>query len=251
MPIGPTSPVGIFALEEIVKLLRRPWIALLIVLASFAAFGSDSAALNSPAQISPLREFAADIVRRDSDGGNATTIGRLYAARGKVHIETVDLPGGFFLIDPAASTWLVRPAQRVYMNARRSSTLTQIFVPIEAADPCPGWRIALQDAGVGRGAEHWGCERLGDLVFRVGTLNPAPEDRDANDSIERRFIDQRLQFPIKALGADGVSLTLENIQLASQPDQLFSVPSDYRLLDPQALVERIKHSDVWAAPADP
>jgi hypothetical protein len=215
-----------------VKVLRFS-IAVLTGLTSLTAFSLDSQAVNSPS-----REFAADIVRRDGRGESAVTVARLYAGRGKVRIEALDVPGGFFLIDHASSALLVRPGQRIYMNARQSSLLTQIFVPIDAADPCPEWRAAHEDADAGKAAEHWICQRLGRSVFRVG------------DS-EQRFINPQLQFPVKRLGADGVSLTLEHIQVAPQSAELFMVPADYHLLDPRALVERIKHSDVWAGPADP
>jgi hypothetical protein len=229
-----------------VKVLR-PLIGVLGALASFAALGLDSPALNPSPLNSPTQDFAADVVRRDSQGGSAVTVGRLYAAHGKVRIEVMDLPGGFFLIDHTSSALLVRPGQRIYMNARQSSPLTQIFVPVDAADPCPQWRAALEDAGAGKQTDHWLCERLGDSVFGVGA-----EDRTTDGpAIERRFLNPQLRFPVKILGADGVSLTLEHIQVAPQAAGLFSVPSDYHLLDPHALVERIKHSDVWAGPADP
>jgi hypothetical protein len=32
---------------------------------------------------------------------------------------------------------------------------------------------------------------------------------------------------------------------------LFTLPGDYGLFDPRAVVERIKHSDVWVEPATP
>jgi hypothetical protein len=32
-----------------------------------------------------------------------------------------------------------------------------------------------------------------------------------------------------------------------QPTELFALPPGYQHFDPQALIERIKHSDVWAA----
>lgn len=38
---------------------------------------------------------------------------------------------------------------------------------------------------------------------------------------------------------------LEHIQVGPQPASLFTVPADYRKLDPQALIKRIQKSDVW------
>jgi hypothetical protein len=219
----------------------RPLIAMVICLISVSARGLES----------PTREFAADIVSRDSSGDAPVTVARLYAARGKVRIEAGDLPDGFFLIDhDAPSALLVRPGQRVYMNARQSSPLTQIFVPVDATDPCRQWRLALDDAGAGTGAEHWRCDV---------PENPAKDARNtrefrivsADQTAQQRFIDSQLQFPVKVISADGSSLTLEHILVAPQPAGLFTVPSDYHAFDPRALVERIKHSDVWAAPPAP
>lgn len=219
----------------------RPLIAMVICLISVSASGLES----------PTREFAADIVSRDSRGDAPVTVARLYAARGKVRIEAGDLPDGFFLIDhDAASALLVRPGQRVYMNARQSSPLTQIFVPVDATDPCRQWRLALDDAGAGTGTEHWRCDVL---------ESPAKDARNtrefrivsADQVAQQRFIDTQLQFPVKVISADGSSLTLEHIRVAPQPAGLFTVPSDYHAFDPRALVERIKHSDVWAAPPAP
>jgi hypothetical protein len=203
-------------------------------------------ALNSPA-----RELSADIVGRHGDGADATTVARLYAAHGKVRIEPVELAGSFLLIDhEAASTLLVRPGQRVYMKARQSSVLTEIFVPIDIADPCGQWRSAVEDAGGGKGAGDWRCERYakvnmhGRKAFEFHTAS-------AGNTGDKRFIDVQLQFPLKAIAADGSSLTLENIHVSVQQAELFTLPRDYRLFDPRAVVERIKHSDVWAEPATP
>jgi hypothetical protein len=200
---------------------------------------------------SPARDFTADIISRDSSGAAMATVARLYAAHGKVRIEPVELAGGFFLIDSEApATLLVRPAQRVYMNARQSSPLTQIFVPVDIADPCRQWRSAVENAGAGKGAEHWRCEmhakvEMGErntLEFRTAL---------AADSGDKRFIDVQLHFPLKVIATDGSSLTLEKIRVTPQQADLFTLPGDYGLFDPRAVVERIKHSDVWVEPATP
>ena len=198
---------------------------------------------------SPTREFTADIVSRDSHGA-VSTVARLYAAHGKVRIETAELPGDFFLIDhEATSTLLIRPARRIYMNARQSTPLTQIFVPVDATDTCRQWRRALDDAAGKPVSERWRCDALqtssvdGRKVREFST-----SAADAAATADRRFVDQQLQFPLKVSAADGSSLTLEHIRLAAQPGELFTVPQEFRWFDPRAVVERIKHSDVWAEP---
>jgi hypothetical protein len=67
---------------------------------------------------------------------------------------------------------------------------------------------------------------------------------------DQRIIDAKLQFPVKVISADGSSLRLEHIQVAPQSAELFVVPRGYQTFDPQALVKRIKQSDVWAGPPD-
>ena len=187
---------------------------------------------------SPAREFSAELVSRDSRGESATTVGRVYAAHGKVRIETVETPQDYYLIDQdAPSALLVRPGQRVYLKARQSSALTQMFVPVDAADPCSRWRRAAQDADGGRDMADWRCERIKPSTYRIDG--------------EQRFIDPRLGFPVKVISADGTSLRLEHIRETTQAADLFTLPPGLREFDPRELVERIKHSDVWAAPPDP
>jgi hypothetical protein len=224
-----------------VTVLRSFSICLLIALTAVAA-----RALESPA-----REFSADIISRDSSGAVPATVARLYAARGKVRIEPVELAGGFFLIDhEAPATLLVRPGQRVYMNARQSSPLTQIFVPVDIAEPCRQWRSAMEDAGAGKRADRWHCE-LHAKVEMHGRKTLEFRTTSTEDVADKRFIDVQLQFALKVIAADGSSLSLENIRVNPQQADLFTLPGNYRLFDPRAVVERIKHSDVWAGPATP
>jgi hypothetical protein len=48
--------------------------------------------------------------------------------------------------------------------------------------------------------------------------------------------------------SDGATLTLERMRVEAQPADLFAVPAGYRKSDVRALIERIKHSDVWVEP---
>jgi hypothetical protein len=67
-------------------------------------------------------------------------------------------------------------------------------------------------------------------------------------SASRRWIDSDLEFPVKLRTADGASIALEHIRIEAQPATLFDIPSNFRKLDPRALIERIKHSDAWVDP---
>jgi hypothetical protein len=44
---------------------------------------------------------------------------------------------------------------------------------------------------------------------------------------------------------DGTTISAENIREEPQPAPLFEIPSGLRKFDPEALIKRIKQSDVW------
>ena len=205
-------------------------------------------ALSSQAQApSPPQEFSADIVRRDASGAANGPAAKLHVSRQKTRIDSVDASGGFFITDAEAGTALfVRPAQGVYMDAKQSTPLTQIFVPVDPRDPCRQWQTAARIAGADI-AEDWQCARITSTTI---DNHPVVEYRvlSPGHSPSQRWIESALGFPMRSQAADGSTVALENIRIESQPLSLFSVPPDYRKLDPQALIERIKQSDVWAAP---
>jgi hypothetical protein len=174
---------------------------------------SSGAALAAP-------EFSADIVSRE-----ATT--HIFVANGKVRI---DADAGYYLID-GTSAFFVRPERRTFMDARQSTPLTRIFLSIDPTNPCLQWQAAAQNAG---DPGEWTCERVTTTQYNVAG--------------SQRWIDAQLQFPVRFRAADGTTWTLENIQIGAQPAGLFAVPADYRKLDPRALIERLKHSDVWVEP---
>jgi hypothetical protein len=199
----------------------------------------------TPAEPTSAREFSADIARRNAAGTAIDTGARLYASNGKVRIETSEAPAGFFLIDSqAGSALFVRPAQRIYMDSKQSTPLTQLFVPVDPNDPCPQWRAAAIRAGVPDAGGDWRCTRIhtaivggrGTIEYRV--ISPQRES-------SRRWVDPALGLPVKLQAADGTTVLLENIRIETQPPRLFAVPQGFRKLDPQALIDRIKHSDVW------
>src|SRR5262249_22329655 len=84
---------------------------LLLLVSAGAALGG-----GRPAR---AQHFSADLVRKQGNTERAPA-GRLFVVGAKVRIETPDLSGGFLLIDGAAPTaYFVRPAMRVYMDARQ------------------------------------------------------------------------------------------------------------------------------------
>jgi hypothetical protein len=196
-------------------------------------------------RVSASAEFSADIVSRDANGVQSGATGKLYVANSQVRIETPEAAAGFFLIDGQADTALfVRPAQQIFTDARQSSRLTRLFIPVDPNNPCPQWQAAAKSAGVAD--SEWHCQVIGTAVLdgRPTTECRVTSVQDAS----RRWIDASVGFPVRVRMDDGTSVTLENVRVGAQSADLFAIPATYRKLDPRALIERIKHSDVWVEP---
>ena len=198
-------------------------------------------------------DFSADIVTRDASGATIGTSDKLYVASGKIRIETPATAAGYFLTDGTTATALfVRPQQRVFMDARQSTPLTRIFLPVDPANPCAQWQTAAQASGLASATAEWHCERTetSSVKFARVDLNTVEYTVTSPDQAATEvWIATDLNFPVKWRAADGTTLTLEHVRVEAQPPGLFALPPDYRKSDPQALIERIKHSDVWAAPS--
>jgi hypothetical protein len=196
------------------------------------------------AQSSPP-SFSADIVSLDSDGALLTATAKLYAANHKARIEMAGAADSFFISDVDAGTALVvRPSQRLYLDARQSTFLTQIFIWVDPHHPCRQWRKAAATAGV-PSARDWHCEPLEHAMVNQHEII---EYSVVSSELQTSYgwVDATLGFPVKWQAADGKVFAVENMSLKAQPASLFGIPPDYRKLDPQTLLERIKRSDVWA-----
>jgi hypothetical protein len=206
------------------------------------------AAPSQTAQASAAHEFSADIVTRDATGAPIGGGAKVYVADGNVRIETSEASAGYFLINGETGNALfVRPARRVFIDAKRSTRLTQIFIPIDVHHPCPQWQAAAKNAGLPGAIGDWRCDQItNEGVDSQNAIEYHVTSPDRQTS--QRWVDPSLAFPVKLQSADGTTITLEHVRVETQPPGLFELPPDYRKLDPAALIERIKHSDVWAAP---
>jgi hypothetical protein len=188
--------------------------------------------------------FSADILTmRDN---TAVPAGRLQVLEGIVRIETPGLPNAFFLVDASKpSAYFVRPAMHIYMEARQSSRLTRLFVPVDPNDPCPRWQVMAQLAGILVQGD-WRCERMGTetidgrntIVFRASS---------GSDQAYLGWIDPVRSFPLRIKTEEGSVIMLENIRDEVQPASSFELSPDLRKFSPEALVEQIKQSDVWVS----
>lgn len=206
----------------------------LILLAGSALAGAPAAA----------PQFSAELVTAGSSGA----AGKLYVADGKVRLETPDFPDGFFLVDVnAGSAYLIRPAQRVFMEARQSTPLIRILVPLDPDDPCGQWQAMAASVGAAVAGEHWRCDRLGaETVDGRETVKyrALASDRPEHDA----WVSPRLRFAVRLDTAHGDAVELRNIAEGPQPPDLFAMPPGLRKFDPQRLIDRIRQSDVWVDP---
>jgi hypothetical protein len=190
------------------------------------------------------QQFSGELTR--TQDGVTASAGHLRVAGDKVRIESPDFSDGFFLIDGAKpAAYFVRPASGVFMDARQSTTLTRLFVPVDPADPCRQWQAMAKIAGLADQRD-WHCEPTG------------PETIDAHETMAYRatpatgrsfvgWIDRNRRFPLRIKTDDGVIVTVERISDEEQDASLFEIPRGARKFDPQALIEQIKRSDVWVA----
>ena len=190
------------------------------------------------------QQFSADIVMRRDDV--STPAGRLSVRDGKVRLETTEHPDAFFLVDAAKpSAYFVRPAAHVFMDAKQSSQLTRLFVPVDPDNPCRRWQAMARLAGIG-GEGDWRCERMGEETID-GRSTVAFKVKPANAPDYSAWIDGARQFPLRIKTDDGALIALERITDGPQDASSFELPADARKFNPEALIERIKQSDVWVA----
>jgi hypothetical protein len=189
------------------------------------------------------QQFSANIVRQR--GAAARPAGRLRVLDGKVRIETPELADGFFLVDATKpSAYFVRPAARIYMDARQSSELTRLFVPVDPDQPCRRWQAMAHLAGRADEGD-WRCEQTGEaeidgrhaVIFHAVT----------GSGELFGWIDRARKFPLRIKTTDGSIIALEEIKDEPQAATLFEPPSNFRKFSPEALLEQIKQSDVWVA----
>ena len=191
------------------------------------------------------QQFYADLVTAHVDGMATAPAGKLRVFDDKVRIETPDFADGFFLIDePNRAAYFARPTERIFMDARQSSRLTQLFVPVDPGDPCRQWQIMANLASGGDSSNPWRCERIGEEIVhgRHAAVYRAISS-PGRDIVG--WIDPEFKFPLRIKMEDGETITVENIQEGPQSARLFVIPTNFHKFDPQALIKRIKQSDVW------
>lgn len=188
------------------------------------------------------RSFSAELVRRQ--GSTIVSTGRIDVLASKVRFETSELADGYFIADVAIpSAYFIRPAARVYMDARQSTPLTRLFVPVDPMNPCPQWQAMARLAEASTHGS-WRCMGKGEQTLdgrRVLSYSALSDDQEKFVG----WIDREHGFPLQIKLPDGVIFALQAIRDQPGDARHFDVPDGFRKFDPAALLERVKQSDVW------
>jgi hypothetical protein len=196
-----------------------------------------------PAQ---AQQFSADIVGTRGNGATALS-GKVYVLNGKVRIETADFPNEFFLIDGGTgAAYFVRPVQKIFMDARQSTPLTRMLIAVDPDNPCQQWQDAAKRASTAMPDESWRCERINQEEVE-GHATTAWRVVSPSGRTMLGWINSELKFPLKVRSEGGFGITVKNIRQESQAEKLFEIPLEFQRFDPEALINRIKQSDVWVS----
>jgi hypothetical protein len=205
------------------------------------------AALLATCATASAQQFSAQLSRRDAHG--KVLKGRLSVAGDKIRIEQPNLPLGFFIVrGDAKATYFVNPDREVFVDARQSSILTEILVPVDPAAPCVQWQAMAEISGSAKGGAAWRCERVGDKT-RNGRATVRYSITSPGGRHFAGWIDSQLKFLVRIEADSGATLELADVRQAPQPASEFDIPAGFSKFDPQILVDQMKHSDSYIAPA--
>ena len=168
---------------------------------------------------------------------NATKVGgKMYFAMPKIRMDMTSMPdsarnspmGGnmSMIIDSSTQTsYMLMPQMQMYMEMHGESGRMN-----------PGMRN-LQNLGKGYCPEGSTCKKVGSEVVN-GRSCDKYEITDKNGSKGTVWVDQKLNFPIRAIGSDGSQTDFTNIKEGAQDPALFKVPPGYKPFDPRALQQK-------------
>lgn len=202
------------------------------------------------AERAAAQDFSAHLVDLDASGqprayGNG---GELHVSGDRVRFDREQASGTRFLVDVGKETaYVIAPAQRLYMDAKQSSPVTQIFVPVDPEAPCIRWQAMAVVAGALEEGQVWQCERVGEETL-AGRATIKYALISSKGAAGVGWIDPALKFMVRFQAADGSVMELRNIALEPQQDALFTVPAEFRKYDVSQLMERVKRSDGWVEP---
>ncbi len=192
-------------------------------------------------------EFSADIIQTDVAGKATAVLGKVYMTGGKARIETKNLSDGFFIVDAGKeAAFFVRPGKKIFMDAKQSSPLTQVLVPLDPLAPCQKFQAMAINAGIAPNEGQWLCRRINDAAAQQRLLTfSAISPLGTQTTVQ---IDPDLKALVGSQTGGGEGFVLKNIQKGPQSPDLFEISADYKKFDPRELIKILKKSDVWVEP---
>jgi len=167
--------------------------------------------------------FSADMILQGANRGDMAT-GKIYFSPPKWRMD-MNIQGrqAINIFDATTKVgYMMMPAQKIYMEMHADRAIggrPMRARPMNPENPCS------EDSNMT-------CKKLG-----TETVNGRTTDKweltpkDGNDGTLTAWIDQKLHFPIKTHGATGDEMELTNVKEATQPANLFEIPSDYRKIN--------------------
>ena len=185
------------------------------------------------------QDFSADMFN-NSDKTPAGT-GKIYASKDKMRFESREQNGhgGTVIMNYSTQTMdVLIPERKMYLEnpmgqgpgAQRTLNLFRVGDADNACDEWQKWQKAANKSG-------GTCHKVGSDVVN-GRSTVKYEGTSAEGETSQVWIDQKLRFPIKWQGKNNGG-ELRNIQEASQPASLFTVPSDYQKMDLGSMMQRM------------
>jgi len=178
------------------------------------------------------QDFSADVVYLAAGKPEAPSAGagtsphrssKLYVSKDKMRLETRGLSDTILLVNRAEHTAIALfPARKAYQSL--ASGPSQYFRAENADDACPDWQKAADHKIV--------CEKVGPEVVE-GRQTVKYQNKGASQAaMAAVWIDSALKFVVKWEEAD-TGAELHNIKEGQQAADLFTLPSDYKILAPQ------------------
>jgi hypothetical protein len=119
------------------------------------------------------------------------------------------------------------------MEARQSSQLTRLFVPVDPDEPCRQWQAMAQLAGVAEEGD-WRCERTGEAAID-GRNTTVFHAASGSGHGYAGWIDRERKFPLRIKTDDGMVLTVEHIKDEPQSASSFELPPNARKIQPPGI----------------
>jgi hypothetical protein len=177
------------------------------------------------------QEFSADVFYLTGSKGrpgasNSDETGhssKLFVSKDKMRLEPRDHAGTILVINRAQDTaFAIVPKTKEYEPL--TSGVSEYFPVNDAENACSEWQRA--------GTEKIECEKAGHETIGGRTTVKYRNKAAAESGISAVWIDVELKYVVK-WESSTTGAELRNIQQAHQPDDLFTLPSDFDLSKPR------------------